>query len=70
MLSPLTGLSKLAGSEQRVMGLLGDAAVDPQLAARLLQLAEQQAPTGLLGSRTMRAMPLLPLGGLLSSPPQ
>ena len=62
MLSPVTGLSKLAGSEQRVMGLLSDAAVDPQVASRLLLLAEQQIPNGLLGTTTLRALPV-PLQG-------
>lgn len=72
-LSPLSGLAKLSGSEQRVMGLLSDAATDPNTAARLLLLSEQQIPTGLLGTRTLRALPVPLLGasqGLLAPPPQ
>lgn len=67
VLSPYTGLVKLAGGEQRVMDRLLQAAMDPGDAAGLLRMAAQPVSgLGLLGQQYQRALPALTSGGLLS----
>lgn len=66
-LSPYTGVAKLAGSEQRVMDRLLQAALDPQDAAGLLSVAvKKPSGLGLLGKNLEPALPALATGGLLS----
>lgn len=57
ILSPYTGVAKLAGSEARVMNRLAEALVDPTDAAALLMLAGRPNRVGLLGEA---ALPVLP----------
>ena len=47
LMAPLTGLYKLGGAEQRIMSRLGDVALNPQEAARLLNTPNVLSP-GLL----------------------
>lgn len=68
ILSPYTGLAKLSGSERAVMERLSTAALDPQDAARLLQLAQQPSRAGLLGAESMRYLPGASAGLLGDSP--
>ena len=65
-LSPYTGVAKLAGSEQRVMDRLLQAALDPKDAAGLLSMASQPSRAGLLGRQIEPVLPALAAGGLLS----
>jgi hypothetical protein len=65
-LSPYTGVAKLAGSEQRVMDRLLQAALDPTDAAGLLTMAARPSQAGLLGRQLEPALPALATGGLLS----
>ena len=65
-LSPYTGVAKLAGSEQRVMDRLLQAALDPADAAGLLSMAAKPSRAGLLGRQLEPALPALATGGLLS----
>jgi hypothetical protein len=69
LLAPYSALNRAAGTEGKVLGLLADAAQDPQLAARLLL---QQAPqsASLLGQTASRVSPALGGGLLLSSASQ
>jgi hypothetical protein len=69
LLAPYSALNRAAGTEGKVLGLLADAAQNPQTAARLLEAQARQQTPGLLG----RMAPLSPaIGGglLLSSPSQ
>lgn len=71
LLSPYTGIAKLAGAERNVMGLLADAATDPQRAAGLLSMAQTPGRASQFGQRLLPyASPLALGGGLLASPPQ
>lgn len=65
-LSPYTGVAKLAGSEQRVMDRLLQAALDPADAAGLLSMASKPSRVGLLGQQIEPVLPALAAGGLLS----
>lgn len=65
-LSPYTGVAKLAGSEQRVLDRLAQAAMDPADAAGLLSLAARPSAGGLLGRTAAPAIPSLTSAGLLS----
>lgn len=67
LLSPVTGLAKLSGSENATMGLLADAALDPTRAAGLLSMAQQPSRLGLLGVNALR---YAPAGGLVWNAPQ
>lgn len=68
ILSPYTGLAKLAGSERAVLDRLSAAALDPADAATLLQLAQQPSRAGLLGVEAMRYAPGASVGLLGNSP--
>jgi len=71
LLSPYTGLTKLAGGERNVMGLLAEAATDPQRAAGLLTMAQAPSRAGQFGNRLLPYSQVPLLGwGLLASPPQ
>lgn len=65
-LSPYTGVSKLAGAEQKMLDRLLQAAQSPEDAAGLLMLARQQAAPGLLSTAVQPAIPGLTGAGLLS----
>lgn len=65
-LSPYTGLSKLAGSEQRVLDRLTQAALDPADAAGLLSAAARPSSGGLLGQTVAPTIAPLAGAGLLS----
>jgi hypothetical protein len=69
LMAPYSALNRAAGTEGKVLGLLADAAQDPQLAARLLM---QEAPVqrGLLGQVAARTSPAIGAGMLLSAPSQ
>lgn len=66
VLSPYTGVSKLAGAEQRMLDRLLQAAQSPEDAAGLLMLARQQAAPGVLSTAVQPAIPGLAGAGLLS----
>jgi hypothetical protein len=70
LLSPYTGVAKLAGAERAVMERLVQAGMDPQEAARLLLLAQQPSGAAQLGMSAQRYLPTAPLGGLLAYPAQ
>lgn len=65
-LSPYTGIAKLGGAEQKVLDRLLQAALDPNDAAGLLQLAAQPSRAGLLGQRVAPLLPAMSGAGLLS----
>lgn len=69
LLSPYTGLTKLAGSEANIMDRIARAALDPQDAASLLLMAQQPSRAGLLGVEAMRYIPA-GSAGLLGQLPQ
>lgn len=69
LLAPYSALNRAAGTEGKVLGLLADAAQDPQLAARLL-LQEAPKSQGLLGQFATRISPAIGSAGLLSSTAQ
>jgi hypothetical protein len=69
LMSPYTGLTKLAGSEANVLDRLARAALDPADAANLLMMAQQPSRAGLLGVEAMRYLPA-PTAGLLGQLPQ
>lgn len=69
LLSPVGGLYKLGGAEQRILERLVQAGLDPEDAARLIAMQASQ-PARLLGPRAQGALPVLPLGGMLSLQPQ
>lgn len=69
LFSPYTAVTKLAGSDQRVMGLLAEAATNPNTAAQLLGRAQQPSTMGLLGQRMAPYVNPLTLG-LLSTAPE
>lgn len=68
LLSPVGGLYKLGGAEQRIVERLAQAGLDPQDAAALLLMAQKQ-PQGLLGQRAQALLPVPAYGGLLSAQP-
>lgn len=68
-LSPYTGLAKLSGSENAVMDLLAQAALDPARANALLTMSLQPSRAGLLGAEAMRYIPA-GSAGLLGQLPQ
>jgi hypothetical protein len=71
LLSPYTGAAKLAGAERNVMGLLADAATNPQRAAGLLSMAQTPSRASLFGQRLLPyASPLSLSSGLLAPPAQ
>ena len=70
ILSPYTGVAKLAGAEQRVMDELAGAALDPQEAMRLLLMASQPSRVDAAGRLMAPYLPLLPLSGLFAPPSQ
>jgi hypothetical protein len=70
LLSPYTGVAKLAGAERAVMERLVQAGLDPEEAARLLLLAQQPSGAAALGMGAQRYLPTAPLGGLLANPGQ
>jgi hypothetical protein len=69
LLSPYTGVVRLAGAEREVMDQLTRAVLEPEQAAVLLQLAQQRRAAQ-LGLAAQPLLPALPLGGLLSNSPQ
>lgn len=70
MLSPLTGLYKLGGAEQRIMDRLAQAALDPNDAAMLLMLSKQPGMLDKIGRSAEPFLPLLPRAGLFAQPQQ
>jgi hypothetical protein len=60
LLSPLTGLAKLSGSEAATMQRLAAAAMDPADAASLLTLAQQPSRSGVAALNALRYVPVLP----------
>lgn len=68
LFSPYSAVTKLAGSEQKVMGLLADAAANPTVAAQLLGRAQQPSTIGLLGQRMAPYVNPLALGLLATAP--
>lgn len=70
LMAPVTGLYRLGGAEQRIMDRLGQAALDPQDAARLLQMQAEASRLGMLAGDAQRFLPILPLTGLLAQPTQ
>jgi hypothetical protein len=67
ILSPLTGITKLSGSESAIMNELARAALDPRRAAGLLTLSQQPSRLGLLGLESLRYAPAV---GLLGNAPE
>lgn len=57
VLSPYTGLTKLAGAENAVLERLTRASLSPQDAATLMLLTQQPSRAGLLGVEAMRYIP-------------
>lgn len=70
MLSPLTGIYKLGGADQRIMDRIAQAALDPNDAAALLMLSQKPGLMGLVGQRAEPFIPLLPRAGLFAQPQQ
>lgn len=70
LLSPYSGLNRMAGNESKVLSLLADAAQDPALAARLLEKQIESMSPGLLTRGLPRVLPVAANAGLLSSSPQ
>ncbi len=70
LLAPYSALNRAAGTEGKVMGLLADAAQDPQLAARLLQKQIESMSPGLLTRGLNRGLPVATNAGLLSTTPE
>ena len=69
LLSPYTGVAKLAGSERAVMDRLAKAATNPDDAAALLLMVQRPSRSGLISQELLRYAPVAPLG-LLGQPPQ
>lgn len=68
LLSPVGGLYKLGGAEQRILERLTQAGLDPQDAAVLLLMQQGKTPS-LIGRRAQALLPVPAYGGLLSAQP-
>jgi hypothetical protein len=66
LVSPVGGLYRLGGAEQRILDRLAQAGLDPADAARLLAMPAKQREAAL--KRVQALLPVTPLGGLLSVP--
>lgn len=60
LLSPVTGLAKLSGSEAATLQRLAAAAMDPSDAAQLLTMAQQPSRSGAAALNALRYVPPLP----------
>lgn len=69
ILSPYTGLTKLAGSENALMELLANAALDPMRANALMTMAVQPSRVGQFGVNALRYAPALGTTPLIGNSP-
>lgn len=69
LLSPYTGMTKLAGSENDVLALLAEAAMDPARANALLTMALQPSRASQIGVNALRYAPGIGASPLIGQSP-